>query len=180
MSNRLKPKSPSGTAKGEARPNFPITWFAIAGSVAVLVLGIWVLRPHPETAPTPASGGSPVADTNLQSALPAGRTPTASPQFQKLLGRWRRPDGGYILDFRGVDASGQMQAAYFNPQQINVHRAVAVREGSAVKVFVELRDVNYPGSTYTLVLDSAKDQLQGIYYQAALNQQYEVIFERAE
>ena len=47
-----------------------------------------------------------------------------------------------------------------------------------VKVFIELRDANYPGSTYNLTYDPQSDQLQGIYYQAALQQQFEVVFLR--
>src|SRR5690349_10593320 len=40
------------------------------------------------------------------------------------------------------------------------------RDGNATKVFVELRDVNYPGSIYTLTYEASSDQLKGIYYQA--------------
>ena len=47
-------------------------------------------------------------------------------------------------------------------------------------MFVELRDVNYPGSTYTLVYQPENDQLAGIYYQAALQQQFDVFFERTK
>jgi len=46
--------------------------------------------------------------------------------------------------------------------------------------FVELRDVNYPGSTYTLVYQAENDRLYGIYYQAALGQMFEVEFVRAK
>lgn len=45
-------------------------------------------------------------------------------------------------------------------------------------MFVELRDVNYPDSTYSLIYDVANDQLRGIYYQALQQQKYEVAFER--
>ena len=37
-----------------------------------------------------------------------------------------------------------MAAGYFNPKSIHVAQAEASREGNAVKVFIELRDVNYP------------------------------------
>ena len=47
-----------------------------------------------------------------------------------------------------------------------------------MKVFLELRDVHYPGSTYTLTYDPARDQLQGVYYQAALQQRFDVVFVR--
>ena len=73
-----------------------------------------------------------------------------------------------------------MEAAYFNPRPIHVARAEASRDGSATKIFVELRDVNYPGSTYTLIYEPTNDQLKGIYFQAALKQQFEVFFERLD
>jgi hypothetical protein len=95
-----------------------------------------------------------------------------------LKGRWRRPDGGYIVDIQSVDVSGKMAASYFNPQRINIAKAEASQDGSAIKVFIELRDANYPGSTYTLVYDAQNDQLHGIYYQAARQQRFEVVFMR--
>ena len=50
----------------------------------------------------------------------------------------------------------------------------------ATKVFIELRDVNYPGSTYDLTYNPQADQLQGSYYQAALQQQFDVSFVRMD
>ena len=41
-------------------------------------------------------------------------------------------------------------------------------EGGALKLFIELRDVGYPGSTYTLTYLPAGDRLTGVYYQAAI------------
>jgi hypothetical protein len=49
-----------------------------------------------------------------------------------------------------------------------------------VKVFIELRDVNYPGSTYTLAYDPVSDQLKGDYFQAALRQTFDVFFTRVK
>ncbi len=95
-----------------------------------------------------------------------------------MIGRWLRPDGGYILEIRDVDAGGKLDAAYLNPQPIHVARAEATRDGSALKVFVELRAPNYPGSTYTLTYDPKRDQLQGVYFQAALRQRFDVVFVR--
>jgi hypothetical protein len=99
-------------------------------------------------------------------------------EFQKLKGRWRRPDGGYIMAINGIAETGTMDAAYFNPYPIHVGNAVASRDGNATKVFVELRDVNYPGSTYTLTYEASSDQLKGTYYQAVEQQRFEVVFER--
>ena len=71
-----------------------------------------------------------------------------------------------------------MDAGYFNPKAIHVERAFASRENDTTKVFIELRDVNYPGSTYMLSYDPASDRLKGIYYQAVENQRFEVTFDR--
>jgi hypothetical protein len=102
------------------------------------------------------------------------------PGFEKLTGRWQRPDGGYILEVRSVDPGGRMSAAYFNPLPVNVAKAEASREGGSVNVFVELRDVNYPGSTYTLSYDAARDVLRGRYFHAAGGQTYDVYFVRRQ
>jgi len=45
-------------------------------------------------------------------------------------------------------------------------------------VFVELRDVNYPGSTYTLQYDAASDRMKGAYFQAVEKQTYKIEFTR--
>jgi len=98
--------------------------------------------------------------------------------FDALNGRWVRPDGGYILEIKAVDANGKIDAVYLNPKPINIAKADATRDGSTVKVFVELRAPNYPGSTYTLTYDQEQDQLKGIYFQAVEQQRYDVYFVR--
>ena len=100
--------------------------------------------------------------------------------FRALSGRWLRPDGGYILDIRDVDASGKIDAVYLNPRPIPVARAEATRDSSTLRVFVELRAPGYPGSTYTLTYDPTRDQLAGIYFQAALQQRFDVVFMRMQ
>jgi hypothetical protein len=104
----------------------------------------------------------------------------AKADWQKLQGKWTRPDGGYILEIRNVDDSGKMDAGYFNPKSIHVAKAEATRVGGILRVFIELRDENYPGSTYTLTYDPASDQLKGIYFQALQKQSYEVVFVRTK
>jgi uncharacterized protein (DUF2147 family) len=102
----------------------------------------------------------------------------APPDVMALKGRWVRTDGGYVIDIKSVGPGGQMQAAYYNPNPINVSRAQATRSGAAVTVFMELRAPGYPGSTYTLIHDPKSDTLKGIYHQAALQQNFEVVFVR--
>jgi len=65
-----------------------------------------------------------------------------------------------------------MDAGYFNPNPINVSLAEASHRGDA--------DVGYPGSSYTLTYDPQRDLLSGTYFQAALNQTFDVIFVRTK
>lgn len=106
--------------------------------------------------------------------------PKAIIEFHKLIGRWLRPDGGYIIDIRNISSGGAMEAAYFNPRPINVSRAEVSRKKGSLEVFIELRDAGYPGSTYTLMFDPRQDMLAGIYYQATIGQSFEVIFVRTK
>jgi len=103
------------------------------------------------------------------------KTPVA---FTRLLGRWERPDGGYVLGLLSVAPDGKFEATYSNPQPIHVERAVALSENGTTKVFVVLRDVNYPGCTYSLTYDDKADQLSGQYFQASQQQTYDVAFVR--
>jgi hypothetical protein len=107
-------------------------------------------------------------------ALPA--LAQTQPDFLALTGRWFRTDGSYVIEIRSVDPGGRMQAAYYNPNPINVSAAQASRPGAAVTVFIELRGPGYPGSTYTLIHDQKNDQLKGIYHHAGLQKNFEVVF----
>jgi hypothetical protein len=111
-------------------------------------------------------------------ALVCAACAPSAPDFQKLKGRWLRSEGGYVIDVRGVEESGKLDAAYLNPRPIHVARADATLDGAVMKVFLELRDVNYPGSTYTLAYDPERDQLEGVYYQAVEQQRFQVTFAR--
>jgi len=97
---------------------------------------------------------------------------------KSLQGRWLRPDGGYVLEIKGVAVDGRLDAAYFNPRPIQVAEARASREGSTIKVYIELRDENYPGSTYNLRFDPQSDRLSGDYYQAVAREHYPIFFVR--
>ena len=103
----------------------------------------------------------------------------ATPEHAVLIGRWVRTDARYTIVIKSVDPSGKMDATYSNPNPINVSKAeVAVAEG-ALRLFIELRDVGYPGSTYTLTYLPAGDRLTGVYYQAAIQQKFDIVFQRA-
>jgi hypothetical protein len=95
-----------------------------------------------------------------------------------LAGKWLRSDGGYVLELSEAGPDGQLKAAYFNPRPINVAQASWKLQDDIMEVFVELRDVHYPGSTYTLNYDPATDRLEGLYFQAVQRQNFKVRFTR--
>jgi hypothetical protein len=108
-----------------------------------------------------------------------GKATLAQNDFQRLEGRWVRPDGGYVLELRNVKKDGSLTAAYYNPRPIRIYRAEASRKNGTLSVFVELRDVNYPGSTYTLQYDAVTDRLKGTYFQAVQRQTFDIEFVRS-
>jgi hypothetical protein len=101
-------------------------------------------------------------------------------ELNRIAGKWLRPDGGYLLELSDVKPDGKLKAAYFNPRPINVAMAEWRSMGERIQVFVELRDVNYPGSTYTLIYDIERDRFEGYYYQAVMKQTFDVVFERTK
>ena len=144
----------------------------VAVGVGIVALVVLALRS------SQSPGTNPGLPTEQSSTNVAAAATEPRPVFQKLLGKWVRPDGGYIIDIKVADDAGKLEVSYFNPNPIHVARAEASGQGSMIKVFIELRDVNYPGSTYTLAYDPASDELKGIYFQAVQQQQYEVFFQR--
>jgi hypothetical protein len=143
--------------------------------LACFVAGLAACQKVEPVAPavkTPAA----VASSGPSSTAPvAAALPEA---VRKLLGRWLRADGGYVLELRGGDLSGVLQAGYFNPKSINVSRAVWMQGGAGLQVAVELTDVGYPGATYVLTYDAQADRLAGQYKQPAMQQSFDVEFVR--
>ncbi len=113
-------------------------------------------------------------------ALKAGHS-SEQTDFHHLEGRWVRPDGGYILDLRYISGDGKVRAAYFNPRRINVSRAeLRLRNDGTIRLFVELRDVNYPVSTYDLFYNPKSDRFVGTCFQAARKLTRDVEFVRVK
>ena len=137
------------------------TAVVVVVAAAIAVIGLWPLLTAPREMTPPAVRGGALA-----------------PEAQRVAGRWLRPDGGYVLEIRSVGADGRLDAAYFNPNPINVAQARVRTIDGPVEVFVELRDVNYPGATYRLVYEPRDDALFGLYRQPAVNQTFEVTFVR--
>ena len=109
----------------------------------------------------------------------ATKAPAAVPEaVRKLLGKWVRADGGYVLELKSADLSGVLDAGYFNPKSIRVSRAVWMQGGQGLQVAVELNDVGYPGATYVLTYDAANDKLAGQYTQPQMQQTFDIEFVR--
>jgi hypothetical protein len=143
----------------------PLFWIA----VIVIAVGamIWLALPKSQSAAPRPKTSAEVAPA-ASGALP-----------EKVIGRWLRNDGGgYTVEIRSVLDGGKFEAAYFNPSPINVSRAEWGREEGKLRVFLELRDRNYDGATYTLLYDAEQDRLAGVYFQPALGQSFAVEFDR--
>ena len=136
-------------------------WLFIVLVLAILIAA-WFTGPVAET----ASAGKPEKQSQVQI------------DFKYLEGRWVRPDGGYILELRNIKKDGSVTAAYYNPRPIKVYRAELSQKEGKISLMVELRDVNYPGSTYDLRYDPANDRLKGTYFQAVERQTFNIEFVR--
>jgi hypothetical protein len=77
-------------------------------------------------------------DTTKDQATSSESNAPGHPQrdLKKLVGRWLRPDGGYVIEIQDVRHNGGLDAGYFNPRPINVSQANASLKGDALEVFV--------------------------------------------
>jgi uncharacterized protein (DUF2147 family) len=170
MSKKSRQERSSGKSQAQAAKRRMYThMITLLLTLAVIIAAAFFLFHGRQTV---AQSSAPQATRDSVAA------PGARAGFDRLKGRWRRPDGGYVLEIKEIDDKGKMVAAYFNPRPINVSRAEASQEGATTKVFIELRDTNYPGATYTLTYDPVRDQLRGVYFQPALQQSFDVVFVR--
>jgi len=123
----------------------------------VLIASIFILNRDPSDS---VSTNKKVADKNL------------------LVGDWLRTDAGYRILITKVNENGTLNAQYFNPNPINIGKANWEESYGNLKIIIELRDKNYPGSTYTLSYLPARDVLAGDYYQAVEGLTFYVEFAR--
>ncbi len=156
-------KKPS---EGHARPRIKRTLVWILIGVVLIAVGLLAFLKF--------NFSSDKRDTT------SGKAAILSEDVQTLTCRWIRTDAPYVIEIQGVNNDGTMQASYYNPRLINVACAEARKKNGTLEIFVELRDVNYPGSHYTLGYDRENDRLQGVYFQAAIQQNFDVSFVRMQ
>lgn len=120
-----------------------------------------------------AQGPSPATKGNVAT------TASKKVSIDVLKGAWVRPDGGYVILIKDIGPAGQLDAMYFNPKPLPFAKAQAsARDGSTVRVSLELRAGGYDGSTYELTYDPSTDRLAGTYFQAVMKQKFDVVFAR--
>lgn len=161
---RLKADKPNAATR-----RMPV-WLPAATLALILAgvaVGVWAMNRPSVGAGAPAPSGAPGASSGIPAEV-----------RQRLVGRWLRPDGGYVLSIKSVGEDGKVDAVYNNPRPIHVAKAQVAQEAGKTSLFVELRDTGYPGSFYTLVFDTAQDQFVGVYHHLGLNQDFDVNFVR--
>jgi len=104
----------------------------------------------------------------------------AVPNKNKLVGEWTRTDASYQIKITELMDDGTMKAGYFNPASINVGSAMWAFADGVLKIYIELRDENYPGSNYNLIYYPERDLLAGKYFQAVERVTYDVGFTRVK
>ena len=97
-----------------------------------------------------------------------------------LLGNWVRTDSDYKIKISEVAKEGKLKAGYFNPKSINVSKATWTNTKGVLKIYIELRDENYPGSIYNLTYFPEKDMLAGKYFQAVTGETFDILFSRVK
>lgn len=142
----------------------------IAAGILLAALAAYMFWPSAETTS---------AENNTTPATVAA-SPALAAEKEKLIGRWQRTDGGYIIELKNPTAEGLIEAGYFNPNPINVGRSAWQSKDGRLMVMVELQDQNYPGSLYKLEYQPQGDKLFGTYFQAVERVSYDVEFTRLQ
>lgn len=155
-------------------------------AIVGLVLGVAVitalalLREKP-LAPLPRARPPERPPTNAAVETGTNRvTAPASATFAKLKGVWLRTDGDYTLDVQRVGEDGKAEVKYLNPGPIHVAGSEAKQDGAGIELSVKLEDTGYPGCIYRLRYDGKQDELEGTYYQAAMQETFDVRFVRSK
>jgi hypothetical protein len=170
--NLKKKNISSRSDQTKKRGKFLVIFALVAGGCLIIGAAVWRF----------SQNTSESAHISSQKPISRLKTYPADTQsdFNDLIGRWIRKDGGYVIEIRSIDAKGKMDAGYYNPQPINVSQAEAIGADAGIKLFIELQDVGYPGSTYTLIYNPQEDMMFGLYYQAAMGQNFDVVFVRTK
>ena len=114
--------APVATASPTRRPSVAAI-MATVSLIGAVVAFAWWRSTHAETQPA-----APVTDAASTSRPTAAIESNSA--FQKLKGKWVRPDGGYVFEIKSVEDGGKIVASYSNPRPINVSKAEASQDGA--------------------------------------------------
>lgn len=170
----------TGRNKAPKQPAYGVGTFQVAVALATAAVLLWVLFWKPSPSGDAISSVPPPAANSVSTSSPPAATSVPSDPLKAVTGKWLRPDGGYILEIQSVRTDGKAEVGYFNPSPINVSRSEIKRDGAGAGILVELRDANYPGCIYRLTYDPKSDELRGQYFQAALEETFDVVFVRSK
>lgn len=164
MKDKQKNKSQGSQIPKSSTKN--ISRILIVAVLLLAALAAYMFWPSAEIIP---------AENNI---TPVVASPLPAADKEKLVGRWQRADGGYIIELKNPTPEGLIEAGYFNPNPIKVGRSAWQNKDGRLMVMVELQDQNYPGSLYNLEYQSPVDKLTGTYFQAVERVSYNVEFIR--
>lgn len=97
----------------------------------------------------------------------------------QIIGKWLRYDGVYTIEIKSVNKNGTLEAAYFNPNPIEVGTAKWFMKDKKLNVFIELEGP-YQKSQYKLVYSEKENTLAGTFYQAIAKETYNVYFNKVK
>ncbi|MBF0239323.1 MAG: hypothetical protein HQM12_16600 [SAR324 cluster bacterium] len=151
-------------------------WIVI-GVVMMIAVATVLNYYRPETASSPTKVNIDRVEKRKEThQSPPPITYPATIDQEKLIGRWFRIDGRYVLEIKKVHPKGQLDAAYYNPRSIHIAESRIFQESSREKLFIKFQDEGYQGSSYTLDYEPQRNLLIGTYYHATLKQKFEVVF----
>lgn len=159
-------------AKAQTRKSRWLTIFVILIAIGIIVIVARKTRDD--------NSNLQAIDIAGDSTTTAVTQPDLETSIKQLDGKWQRTDGGYILQISQITADGKMESSYFNPNPIHVGRSEWQNRSGKIVIIVELQDVNYPGSLYTLVYIPQENKLVGTYYQAVEKVTYDVEFKKLQ
>ena len=142
----------------------------IAAGILLAALAAYMFWPSAETTTV----------ESITTPAPVASSPAPAADKEKLVGRWQRTDGGYIIELKNPTQAGLIEAGYFNPNPIHVGKSAWQSKDGRLMIMVELQDQNYPGSLYNLEYQSNVDKLTGTYFQAVERVSYNVEFIRVK
>lgn len=144
-------------------------YFSLLAIISIMFLCCHQSNENVENTNPPNSTTAPV---NIVQVKPSDKN--------SLLGNWIRTDADYQLKVSAVEDNGNVKAGYFNPKSINVSKSLWDNKDGVLKIYIELRDENYPGSYYKLNYRIEQDALTGEYFQAVEGTTYQVAFTRVK